>query len=143
MAEFEYDEVILHIKRIEKATAEVLVKSHLTVEKTGHNTVAYAQNLAPVDTGNLRASIGVDFDDDGLGFEAGPTAEYGDTVEYGGRPHVIRPREKKALSWPDAEHPVKKVNHPGTAPQPYMRPGFDRATREFDTAIDAIVRDAF
>ncbi|GII87063.1 hypothetical protein Ssi03_50530 [Sphaerisporangium siamense] len=143
MAEFEFDEVITHIRRIEKATAEVTAKSRLVVEKTGHNTVGYAQNLAPVDTGNLRASIGVDFDDDGLGFEAGPTAEYGADVEYGTRPHVIRPREKKALYWPDAKHPMRKVNHPGTTPQPYMRPAFDRATQEFDAAIDAILRDAF
>lgn len=35
----------------------------------------------------------------------------------GGRtpPHEIKPRFKKALSWPGAAHPVGKVNHPGSS----------------------------
>lgn len=35
-------------------------------------------------------------------------------VERGTRPHVIRPRRKRALHWPGAPYPVAKVNHPGT-----------------------------
>ena len=35
-------------------------------------------------------------------------------LEHGTRPHVIEPRDKQALSWPGARHPVKRVNHPGT-----------------------------
>lgn len=46
---------------------------------------------------------------------------YWATVEYGSRPHVIRPNVKKALYWPGALHPVRKVNHPGTPSQPFMR----------------------
>ena len=30
------------------------------------------------------------------------------------KPHVIVPKRKKALSWPGAKNPVKKVNHPGS-----------------------------
>lgn len=35
--------------------------------------------------------------------------------QFGGRtpPRTIRPRDKRALFWPGARHPVKKVNHPG------------------------------
>jgi hypothetical protein len=54
--------------------AETLAKT--VVKKTGFDTVAGAQAIVPVDTGNLKNSIGVDFDPDGLGFEAGPTANY-------------------------------------------------------------------
>jgi hypothetical protein len=46
---------------------------------------------------------------------------YWATVEYGSVPHVIRPKYKKALYWPGALHPVRKVNHPGTPSQPFMR----------------------
>lgn len=35
-------------------------------------------------------------------------------LEYGTRPHVIEARNKQALSWPGARHPVKRVQHPGT-----------------------------
>ncbi|HEY9353680.1 MAG TPA: hypothetical protein VIP28_10530 [Nocardioides sp.] len=54
---------------------------------------------------------------------------YATDVEMGTAPHVILPRNKKALSWPDASHPVARVNHPGTAPSPYLRPAlFQRRT---------------
>lgn len=40
--------------------------------------------------------------------------------DQGTRPHVIRPRKKRALFWPGAGHPVKRVNHPGTKAMHYM-----------------------
>src|ERR1700719_525659 len=45
-----------------------------------------------------------------------PTASYAPFVEFGTKPHVILPKDKKALYWPGASHPVAKVNHPGTKP---------------------------
>jgi hypothetical protein len=54
---------------------------------------------------------------------------YATDVELGTAPHVITPRNKKALYWPGADHPVARVNHPGTAPNPYLRPAlFQRRT---------------
>lgn len=50
-------------------------------------------------------------------------------VEYGTKPHIIRPRVKRALWWPDAHHPVKKVYHPGTKAQPFIRPAATRQRR--------------
>lgn len=110
----------------------------VVVRKIGFDTVAGGQAAAPVDTGNLKNSIGVDIDGDGMGFEAGPTAAYGAAVEYGTEPHVIRAKNAKALFWPDAEHPVKKVNHPGNAPQPYMRPAFERAIESVDKLLGQV-----
>jgi len=40
--------------------------------------------------------------------------EYGKTLEEGSPPHIIRPKNKKALFWRGAKHPVKMVRHPGT-----------------------------
>jgi len=42
--------------------------------------------------------------------------------EEGTGPHVILPRNKKALFWKGADHPVRMVNHPGTKPRPYLMP---------------------
>jgi hypothetical protein len=54
---------------------------------------------------------------------------YAADVELGTAAHVITPRNKKALYWPGADHPVARVNHPGTAPSPYLRPAlFQRRT---------------
>lgn len=47
-------------------------------------------------------------------------------VEKGTRPHVIRPKNGKALYWKGAAHPVKKVNHPGSKPKPYLIPAFEK-----------------
>jgi hypothetical protein len=49
-----------------------------------------------------------------------PTASYAPFVEFGTKPHVIVPKDKKALYWPGASHPVRSVNHPGTKPNQFM-----------------------
>lgn len=51
--------------------------------KTGFDVVATGQQLSPYEFGVLEESIGVDFTADGLGFEAGPTVEYGLYQELG------------------------------------------------------------
>jgi hypothetical protein len=54
---------------------------------------------------------------------------YATDVELGTAPHVINAKPGSALYWPGAEHPVKRVNHPGTRPYPYLRPAlFQRRT---------------
>ena len=35
-------------------------------------------------------------------------------LERGTPPHVIEPRDRQALAWPGAQHPVTRVHHPGT-----------------------------
>lgn len=88
------------------------------VERCGFRTVAFAQAAAPVDTGTLKSSIGVDVD--GLTFEAGPTVEYGAYVELGtAGPYEIR----NPWGWGDDVVAI----HPGNSPQPYLGPGFNRA----------------
>jgi HK97 gp10 family phage protein len=47
----------------------------------GHRVLATMQTRTPVDTGFLKSSESVDVD--GLRFEAGPTADYGEYVELG------------------------------------------------------------
>jgi hypothetical protein len=77
----------------------------------------------------------------------GPSINYGvsyDTaVEFGTKPHTILPKNKKALYWPGAAHPVKSVNHPGTRPNPYMErivaASKDLINAQFGTALQQIV----
>ena len=72
----------------------------------------------PVDTGALKGSIKVK--QKGNGFEIS-ALNYITHLEYGTPPHIIRAKNKKALFWKGAEHPVKQVNHPGTRPQFIIR----------------------
>ncbi|MEV8638097.1 HK97-gp10 family putative phage morphogenesis protein [Streptosporangium sp. NPDC051023] len=95
----------------DNATERVESMTRAAVKKTGFDTVAGAQNLVPVDTGNLKSSIGVDFDADELGFVAGPTAHYGGYVELG----------------------TSRM-----APKPYLGPAFEAAVEPFVKAIESI-----
>lgn len=49
-----------------------------------------------------------------------PTASYARYVQFGTAPHMIFPKDRMALFWPGAEHPVRSVRHPGTRGQDYM-----------------------
>lgn len=107
--------------------------------------------MAPYKTGNLRRSIMVGAVTDKYA-ETRATANYAAAVELGTRPHVIRPRNRKALRFaaggsgrlsgsPRSGGPVifaKKVNHPVTKAKPYMVPGATKAVREL--GADFVVR---
>jgi hypothetical protein len=64
-----------------------------------------------------------------------PTASYAPFVEFGTAPHVILPKDKKALYWPGAEHPVARVNHPGTQPNDFMGRIVDASQEEIDATF--------
>jgi len=59
-------------------------------------------------------------------------------LERGNPPHVILPKNKKALYWEGAAHPVRKVNHPGNPAYPFMRPAFDTKTREAEKEVKIV-----
>ena len=82
-----------------------------------------ARRFAPKRTGRLAASI-EDHMSGGVLIIAAHTP-YAYFVETGTRAHIIRPRIAQALRWygPNGE-PVfaSIVHHPGTRPEPYLRP---------------------
>ena len=68
--------------------------------------------------------------------------EYAEAVEFGTAPHIIVPKNKKALAFSMDKKKVivKKVKHPGTRPQPYMRPAMHKAVNIF---IEKRIRQEF
>lgn len=70
-----------------------------------HSVTLIADHLGAVaaalrDLGLLTATIGSD-------------VPYANLVLHGTRAHDILPRDKQALFWPGAAHPVASVHHPG------------------------------
>lgn len=67
-------------------------------------------------------------------------APYAPFVHWGTRPHVIRPKDKKALRWANNGRFVfaKFVNHPGYAGDDYMVKAVQDAPRHFDRIIQAL-----
>jgi len=85
-----------------------------------------------VDTGILKGHIRVE--PNGSGYNI-LMPDYGLYVEYGTPPHIIKPKNKKALHWGGTNGPVVKlVHHPGTRPQPFIRPAIN-------TKLKGIIKD--
>lgn len=100
-----------------KAPSRAQAAARSAVAKTAADISRDAKILAPVDTGNLRNSIGYDLrhERDGSEAEIGPTANYGIYLEYG--TSVM-------------------------AAQPYLGPAFDRRIPGFEKAMEQLGGDA-
>jgi len=99
------------------------------IEKTMENCVRESKQLVPKKTTILQGSIQMRPAEKHPGFWSGLWGSfqvmYALFVELGTAPHKIFPKDKQALFWPGADHPVKSVNHPGTKEHPFLRPSAD------------------
>ena len=94
------------------------------VKNSAFNIERNAKSSASVKTGHLRRSISTKMGDMEATIHTS-NLKYAPMVEFGTRPHIIRAKNKKALYWKGAKHPVKKVNHPGSKAKPYLIPAFE------------------
>ncbi len=53
--------------------------------------------------------------------------KYAAMVEGGTKPHLIVPKNKKALFWKGALNPYKAVQHPGTKANPFFQRGVEQS----------------
>jgi hypothetical protein len=104
----DYSDVVKLAADLHAAAPAIVPRATRVVSTTGRDTVAGGQALVPIETSALHDSITVTFDDDGLGFVAGPEAHYGGYVEDGDF---------------------------NTGPQPYMGPSFDDNVDEAERAL--------
>lgn len=117
-------------------------------------TVAEAKRLVPRKTGNLGRRIILQ---SATRTEARVVAStpYAAAVEFGSRPHVIRPRRGRYLAFPAKGSAVtlsgrlrkgkggklvfaRAVRHPGTRAQPYLLPGARRAVERLGLGATVI-----
>ena len=89
-----------------------------TLQEAGFKVEEEAKKTAPVDSGYYRNNIGFDGKNKVIA-----NASYSADIEYGTKPHVIQPKNANALHFQSDGQDVftKKVNHPGTKPNPVMR----------------------
>lgn len=59
--------------------------------------------------------------------------------DEGTKPHIIRPRKKRALAWPGGSHPVKMVRHPGTKAQHFTKRVMAKASAHVLKALNDLV----
>ena len=96
----------------------------IVLNNTGFKIETKAKGNVPVDTGHLRRGITTKIGDMEVIVHTS-NIKYARGVEFGTRPHLIKPKNKKALYWKGAKHPVKSVNHPGSKAKPYLIPAFE------------------
>lgn len=81
---------------------------------------------APHKTGSMQRSVMTSISYPSATVEV--NEPYGIMVENGTRPHIILPKNKKALFWKGALNPYKAVHHPGTRANPFFQRGIDKST---------------
>jgi len=101
---------------------------------------------APYKTGNLKKTSYVNYKRNLLGAEIGFNAKYASHVEFGTTAHIIRPKTKKVLAWGGKNggkptNYAKFVRHPGTKPQPFLMPAFERNSKRMKAEILKIVKN--
>jgi hypothetical protein len=100
------------------------------------------QNEAPVRTGALKRGIRYRTFEGSLEAYArfyvdDPASEYAMFVIEGTAAHDIFPRDRKALFWPGADHPVAFVHHPGTKPNDFVGRAMDEVQKAAEALLDA------
>lgn len=90
----------------------------------------------PVDSGKLRDSLRVQVEGDKV--YIGSDLPYATYVEFGTAPHEIKPKDPDGVLRFVANGQVvyaKVVQHPGTKPQPFVRPAFDAWKRSLGKGV--------
>ena len=109
------------------------------VKNSAFNIERNAKSSASVKTGHLRRSISTKMGDMEATIHTS-NLKYAPMVEFGTRPHIIRTKNKKALYWKGATHPVKQVNHPGSKAKPYLIPAFEKEKDQFLEKLKEVIR---
>lgn len=94
--------------------------------RVGSETANEAKKIAPYKTGNLKKDIQViSVNDKSVTIGNTTLASYAKFVHYGTKPHIIKAKKAKALANKNGKVFGKKVNHPGTKANPYLKNAFE------------------
>ena len=103
-----------------------------------------ASRLAPKRTGRLAASIRYRREGE-MSYSVGSELRYAPYVEFGTKPHRIRPISAKALVFTVGATKVfaKAVNHPGSKEKPFLRPAFKEVEPRLKAELAAKAEELF
>ena len=108
------------------------------VKNSAFNIERNAKSSASVKTGHLKRSISTKMGDMEATIHTS-NLKYAPMVEFGTKAHIIRPKNKKALYWKGAKHPIRKVNHPGSKAKPYLIPAFEKEKDQFLEKLKEVI----
>ena len=136
----EIDKFVIDLKdtseNIRSDVQKVLKKSGFNIESKAKLNIT---NNGSVKTGHLRRGITTDVGNMEVTVHTS-NIKYARGVEEGTRPHTIRAKNKKALYWKGAKHPVKSVRHPGSRAKPFLIPAFEKEKEVIMKDLEKIVK---
>ena len=136
----EIDKFVIDLKdiseNIRSDVQKVLKKSGFNIEARAKRNIT---NNGSVKTGHLRRGITTDVGNMEVTVHTS-NIKYARGVEEGTRPHTIRAKNKKALYWKGAKHPVKSVRHPGSKAKPFLIPAFEKEKEVIMKDLEKIVK---
>lgn len=115
------------------AGMEAKVQRLLDTTQALWNEAAVA--AAPIDEGDLRASGGMFPGGHAHERKIGFTAAHAAPQEFGSAAHVIEAKNAAVLVSKTGQVFGKRVNHPGNADQPYIRPTAKQITPAFQQGL--------
>ena len=110
--------------------AELLRIAARTAQRIRAITV---KETVPFRTGELRKSIHVTRY--GFDYMVGTNKIYARAVHEGRRAMIIRPKTRKALYWPGAAHPVRKVFQKSRKGKPFFREAVQKFADNLDQEV--------
>ena len=129
MSAVAYADVSRLAEALRRAANESGTTTQQVLIQSANHILAEMEVRVPVKTGNLRTSLGIKVTSDKV--IIGPNerqAPYAGHVEFGTKPHVIRPKQRGGVlvfTVGGTKVFTTKVNHPGTKAQPYVVPAFE------------------
>ena len=136
----EIDKFVIDLKdtseNIRSDVQKVLKKSGFNIEAKAKLSIA---NNGSVKTGHLRRGITTDVGNMEVTVHTS-NIKYARGVEEGTRPHTIRAKNKKALYWKGAKHPVKSVRHPGSRAKPFLIPAFEKEKEVIIKDLEKVIK---
>ena len=136
----EIDKFVIDLKdtseNIRSDVQKVLKKSGFNIEARAKRNIT---NNGSVKTGHLRRGVTTDIGNMEVTVHTS-NIKYARGVEEGTRPHIIRAKNKKALYWKGAKHPVKSVRHPGSRAKPFLIPAFEKEKEVITKDLEKVIK---
>ena len=116
------------IRELNKFKQQGVEAIKANIEASGYIMQNDAMQRVPVDLGQLKNSIRIDFKDNGLTVVMVATAPYAAYQEFGTGGRVSIPKGMEELARQFKGRGLRNVN---LAPQPFMFPAWDRERKQF------------
>ena len=143
MIKFDTSEIDKFVIDLKETSENIRSDVQKVLKKSGFNIEARAKrnitNNGSVKTGHLRRGVTTDIGNMEVTVHTS-NIKYARGVEEGTRPHTIRAKNKKALYWKDAKHPVKSVRHPGSKAKPFLIPAFEKEKEVLIKDLEKVIK---